>query len=454
MDLREGTEVGRRRPVAAACLLFLLAAALTSVCSQGWRTGRLLSWDSRSYQLYLTGAVVHQDLLTMTAIQQVDSTTGRVHYGEQNALIWLPPTRTAVNKYPIGPALFQAPFFLMAHGYCLLFKPDAITDGFGPPYQLATAFASACWATLGLWITGLALLRWVSPTATCLTLLGLGLGTNLFFYSTHGAGMAHAYAFFLVAWAITSLDGWLRHPTPARAIGTGVAVGLLLCTRSVDLLVLLAPILVHLRNREARRRTWQHLRQRPGHLLLGAAALLLAFLPQMLYWYFTVGRWLVDTYGDEPFGTSHLLQGLFGARKGWYLYSPLMLVATGGLFLAIRRRDTRAMGIALAVTLFIYAFVVFSWWNWWYGGGFGARPMVDILFLMAWPLALVLERGLRAGTPGRIAVLGLLVATISLNLFQQWQYSEGILRWDGMTWERYVEIFGATGWEGLAPFDP
>ena len=157
MDLRESTEVEPltgtwRKAPAVVVWLFFLAAIGTTLCSVQWREGRLLSWDSRSYQLYLTASIVHRDLLRMEHLR-VKEPHGRIHYGEQHAINRHDATGNVTNKYPMGTALFQAPFFLLAHAYCLLFDPTAATDGFSPPYQLSAAIASAFWAAIGLWYT-------------------------------------------------------------------------------------------------------------------------------------------------------------------------------------------------------------------------------------------------------------------------------------------------------------
>ena len=46
----------------------------------------------------------------------------------------------------------------------------------------------------------------------------------------------------------------------------------------------------------------------------------------------------------------------------------------------------------------------------------------------------------------------IILAGIRLNLFQQKQYLSTIVHWDGMTKERYWEIWGKENWEGLRPF--
>jgi hypothetical protein len=86
-------------------------------------------------------------------------------------------------------------------------------------------------------------------------------------------------------------------------------------------------------------------------------------------------------------------------------------------------------------------YLTFSWGQWWYGGGFSARPLISVYPLLALPLgALVADatargRGPKAG--GRLV----LTACIVLNLWQTWQYRAGILQYDNTTAELYQERF-------------
>lgn len=85
------------------------------------------------------------------------------------------------------------------------------------------------------------------------------------------------------------------------------------------------------------------------------------------------------------------------------------------------------------------------WWNWWYGGCFGSRPMIDITPLLALPIAALL---LQAQTHWHkyakttlYMVVGLL---IMLNIFQSYQYSIGAIHYEKMTAKYYFNMFFAT----------
>lgn len=71
---------------------------------------------------------------------------------------------------------------------------------------------------------------------------------------------------------------------------------------------------------------WQY--KGPRLLALGLAALM--HLPQVLYWYEATGHWWVSAYADngEGFfcGQPRLGEILIGYRKGWLVYTPMILL--------------------------------------------------------------------------------------------------------------------------------
>ena len=97
-----------------------------------------------------------------------------------------------------------------------------------------------------------------------------------------------------------------------------------------------------------------------------------------------------------------------------------------------------------------------SWWSWYYGYGYGMRPLIDILPLLAVPIA-VLFKSLR--TPIRNGLFGLAIPLMVLQLFQTWQYQNGIIHPFNMDKEKYAMIFLRSddqwrdrfGWSNMAP---
>jgi hypothetical protein len=133
-----------------------------------------------------------------------------------------------------------------------------------------------------------------------------------------------------------------------------------------------------------------------------------------------------------------VLDGLISFRKGWFLYTPLMLLSCIGIYFSVKQKRDFSIGLLSFLPVFIY--VTFSWWCWWYGGSFGARSMIDIYAFMALPLGVLLEK-LASNKKVLIASSVIFVAIVALNLIQTEQKRLMIIHWDSMNEEAYWGTF-------------
>ncbi|MBK7669397.1 MAG: hypothetical protein IPJ32_19865 [Sphingobacteriaceae bacterium] len=197
----------------------------------------------------------------------------------------------------MGMAIMYLPFFAVAHLSANLFGYE--TDGFSEPYQMMIQFSGLVYLVIGLFFLRKLLLLYYSEKVTAITLFCVLFGSNLFYYaSVHGA-MSHTHTFcllFLVFFGITNLVG-LKHR-------------LFLFLRHIKFVFLMIALAT------------------------------LVFLPQMLYWKHITGHYFFNSYVGEQFyfGNPHLLEGLFGFRKGWLLYSPIMIFSLIGMFMLFKNR--------------------------------------------------------------------------------------------------------------------
>lgn len=450
-----GTRFFLVRRSTLTCALFV-AFGLWAVLNIGrWRTRELLLWDAEAYHQYLPAVFIHHDLLDMRYLQQGHPYIVHPDFSPSSGIFMIPATRHACNKYSCGTALFEAPAFLVAQAWATRFAPADAMDGEAPPYQLALAIGSVLWTAVGLWILGVFLRRYLSDTYTALALVVIGFGTNLFYYAAFAPGMAHPFLFVLFSAVLERTDSWYRRPTAGKAVVLGLVIGLVALTRPVDVLVALVPLTWGLGTAEARQHTWTLWRTHRAHLWWAAMAAIIGVLPQLLYWKATTGHFLFYSYRSERFILSqpHVLDGLFSYRKGWFVYTPLVLLMWCGVPLLWRDRTLRSYAVMLFLFFLPFVYLVFSWWSWSYGGGFGARPMIESLALLALPFG-VLARTVfqRKRSAWRWVLSVALLTGMALYVFQQWQYFRGYIRWDDMTAERYWQVFGRTDISDLPPF--
>ena len=98
--------------------------------------------------------------------------------------------------------------------------------------------------------------------------------------------------------------------------------------------------------------------------------------------------------------------------------------------------------MAIGIYFVIVIYVIFSYWNWWYGGSFGQRPLIDSYSLLALPFAVFISEILKRKAIIKILSVITGLFFIWLNIFQTYQYNHTSLHWEGMTKELYFKQFG------------
>lgn len=346
-------------------------------------------------------------------------------------------TGRLLNPYGPGPALLMAPFFAVAHVVSV--ASGSTADGFGAAYRLLAALSGAVYAILGLLLLSRALRNHFSAEAVGTVVVALGLGTNLAYYATIEPLMSHSFSFFAFSVVVWATMAWVASPSHRAAALGGLGLGLAIAIRPTNALLVLVPagyVLATSRATPAEPRAdW------PAHAGAALAATILGAIPLFAYWRFASGGWFANPYGSGTFypTSPRVLDLLVSWRKGWFVYTPLMLGVLPGLWL-LRQR---IRGLALPLTLYLMAtwFVASSWWNWWYGGSFGMRAMIEVSAALAPALAATAAWCLEA--PRRRRAAGAVCAMlIGLNLFQSYQYVRGYIHWDGMTRSTYWAVFG------------
>lgn len=428
-------------------------AALSEVRDLGyWQRTRVLNYDVEAYYHYLPATIIHHGLCDLSYVETLDLT---LHPNEEQSRygILTHGSGCDVIKYTYGTAFFELPLFLIAHAYMLIADPEH-ADGYSPPYQLAVSISTILFVVLGFVLLRSFLRKQVPDLVAAIAMIAIGLGTNLFFYTTHDSGMSHGYLFFLYAAVLFLTDRWYAQPQWSTAALLGLVLGMILIIRPVDAIIVLVPIFWPSGTTNKRSAWFHFLIKYRSHLSLALLFGALPIIPQLFYWKAMTGSFLFYSYENEGFAflSPEILNGLFSYKKGWLVYSPLVALGAIGILLMTLDRKQRPLAIPLLVFFPVMIFVVFSWEQWWYGGGFGCRPMVPSLALLTLPIAILLAKSFDRSRFLGFLLVFVIACGIRLNLFQQMQYERTILHWDSMTKERYWEIFGVPTWDGLPPF--
>ncbi len=398
-----------------------------------WNHNKIIQADAIVYYQYLTAAFQFNDMSFSFIYDMPDDFDGT---------IWTEVKETGVhNKVTMGLAIMLAPFYLMAYGIDALFGLGSY--GYSSVFQFFIFIAGLFYGLTGLVLVRKILLKWFSDNTVSLTLLIIGIGTNLCYYSVLCPGITHVYSFFLFALLLWLSIGWFEKVSLKATFFMGLTLGLITLVRPTNALVVLVPLLFGITDHASVKSAIKYYLHRFPYFLLMALGTFLVVSLQLLFWKYSVESWFVYSYGDESFFWSDpkLIEGLFSVRKGWLLYTPLMTLVFLGAF--IRNTKVKAVKPAILVFIALNIYLIFSWWCWWYGGGFSARPLVESYAVLAVLVALTVEQGLKISLLKRI-MIPIVSLLLVLNIFQTQQFEKGIIHYDGMTWEGYKRHFFAT----------
>jgi hypothetical protein len=389
----------------------------------------IIHWDVSLYYAYLPATFIYHDV----GIEE----EWPVDFGKMQMGFDRPYKDRAAIKMSMGMAYLYSPFFFIAHSIGLL-NPEIEANGYSVPYQVALGFAGVFWAITGVYFLFLFLCRFVSASAASITVAILSVGTNLFYYTYWEGAMSHGALFALLSITLWLGERYLERQHIRQGLLLGLLVGLIVLIRPSMVLPLLALIAFYVYRLRGKIK-WVHI-----PVIVGFG--LLIWLPQVVYWKYTTGSWLYYSYRGEGFffNDPKIIEGLFGWRKGWLLYTPLMGLAILGVWPLLQHQKKWFWFIAPLFLAYIY--VVFSWWCWWYGGSYGARPMIEFYPFLAIPMALVIQGIVKQKNWIRIPSFLLILSLAAYNVFAIWQYKKSLLHWDSMTKEAYQAIFLQTNW--------
>jgi hypothetical protein len=403
----------------------------------------ILSWDVFGYYLYLPAFFIYHDL-GFTDLAFVNEIVAQ--YGNTHTLYQLvsAPEGHLIIKYSSGLAILYLPFFLTGH-VISLFTPFA-SDGFSLPYQFSVFAGCLLYSLAGLYFLRKVLREFFNEWITSLVLILFFLGTNYFAESVYKGAMAHNILFSLYAVILWLTILWHRQPERKYAFLLGLTLGITSMARPTDIVAILIPLLWGIGSKNSLISKIRLLgRQWDGVMILGAG-FLIAWLPQLVYWKIYSGHFFFYSY-DNPgegfeFLRPYIVQVLFSFRKGWFIYTPLMIFAVAGFYFMLNKNKYVFAAIFSYFILNIY--LVSSWSCWWYAESFGQRALVQSYAVMAIPFGYFIQFVFERKVWFRTLTILLLFSIVFLNLFQTWQMNKNIIHGSRMTKEYYFSVFGKT----------
>lgn len=402
---------------------------------------RVIEHDIHCYYAYLPSLFIFNDIKQEKSDYRI---------GDDYYLFW--PNFTSdgkkVNKMTMGLSVLYAPFFFTAHLYAICseylpWQPGYEANGFSEPYKVFLLLSAIFYLIIGLEFLRRILKYFLfSEWVISVTILLVGLGTNLLCYSSLSAPNVHVYNFFLFSVFVFYTLKWYDNSSLKNSLVLGLVFGFISLVRPSNAVVLIFFLLYGISSLPDLKMRILFFLEKVKLLLVIFTASLVAWVPQLIYWKIVTGSFLFYSYSEEGFLFTEpkILEGLFSFRKGWLLYTPMMGFALVGIFML--KDKFKKVKWAILTFLGVNIYIIFSWWCWWYGGSFGQRSMIESYVILAIPLAYVVKFMDERKVVVRICFYLLFSFFILLNMFQTLQFELHSLHWDGMTKELYFKQFG------------
>lgn len=396
------------------------------------------SWDVLGYYLPLPATFIYDDPMMddRTWVEEINNEkqlTGTVYQVTNN------DEGQPMYFFLFGMAIFYLPFFFFGHGYAAM--TGAPTDGFSLPYQYALVIGAIIYTLIGLILLRKILLRYYSERVSAIVILILLLATNYTHHLSYKNLETVNILFMLMCWLIWSTIRWHETQRFKHLLFTGIALTLMTLVKPSEIMAVFIPLLWSVTSFASLKEKIRFFWSKRLHVAATIGICLIILSPQLLYWYSKTGHFIYDSYNNPGVGldifSPHILDVLFSYRKGWLVYTPVMILGLIGLFWHLRSNKT--IGWSFPVYFLISFYILASWTEWWYGAAFSCRPVITAYPILAVGIGALLTR--LNTTMLRASVAGFVVLAAGLNLFQWWQLQEGIYDPYRTTKEYYWAIF-------------
>ncbi|MEE4177733.1 MAG: hypothetical protein V2I46_09505 [Bacteroides sp.] len=393
--------------------------------------------DGKGYYDYLPAAFIYHDLnFSYTDTLITEFYDHRAYNQGLNPRV----NGRRINKYFIGTAVAQVPFFLTAHGIAVAgIKYSA--DGYSFIYQQFVKLAALFYLFLGLVFLRKLLQQKGIPGGWILLLQGLVVfGSSLMQYAYADASFSHVYSFFFITFFVYCISRYAKKENNNFLYLAALAFGMIVLIRPANGLILaFVPFLFDDAGHFAGAvRGLFTIRLKPAFIALALALLVIAIQP--LVWYLQTGLLYIKPYQDETFilSQAHMLKFLFSYQKGFFVYAPVFfLMLLGGTWVYLKQHHfwkTGSFYLALAVLVYVLS----SWHNWSYGASFGSRVMVDYYSLFV----LFASSVFLSNPPAlRWLFLILFLPLSYISIIQTLQYQTYFLDDASMSREKYWTVF-------------
>ena len=397
--------------------------------------------DGKGYYEYLPAIFIYKDL----NFSYTDTLVSDFYNHRISSAGYLPTINdNRVDKYFVGTAVAQTPFFLVAH-FIASNSSEIKADGYGLIYQDFVFYAAIFYLFIGLWFMRKLLEIYHSPPFYIFVIqLVVVFGGSMMIYINSLPSFSHVYSFAFVSLFLLCIAKYCQNKSQNQLYIAAFAAGMIILIRPVNgLIILFIPFLFD---------SWASFTESAKTLftnekrsLIIAVLLGLAIVAiQPVIWYIQTGSFYVKPYQEERLILSqpNMLKFLFSYQKGFFVYAPAFFILTvmGFIGFGIKKEFWKLFSFLIPILVVFY--ILSSWWVWGYGASFGSRVMIDYYAAFALFGCSFYRLKVRFVKPLSLIVFGFL---IYLAVIQSFQYKQFILHWATMNKERYWKVFMETG---------
>ena len=361
------------------CCFVFLALVFTRTAIPKYTSHKQLqvtTWDAFGYYMYLPSIFIYHDYKKLNWLKEKDKL-----YELTGGNGWQAIQETNGNyvfKYLGGVAILEMPFFFVGHFAAKVFNYPQ--DSFSLPYQYSLAYGILIYCFLALLLLRKILLQYFTDLVTAFTLLNLCLVTNFIQYAAVDNALSHAYIFLLYCALLFSTVKWHEQPKIIWAALIGWLIGEAVICRPTEAIMLLIPMFWNTQNKMASLEKWHLVLKNKAHVFIAFVFGILGILPQLIYWKLTTGSFVYDVGSKWQF-FNPWFRVLFGFEKGWFVYTPITLFFILGLFFLKKFPFKKSVLWFCLLNIWI----VISWSDWYYGGSYSTRALVQCYPVFALP---------------------------------------------------------------------
>jgi hypothetical protein len=346
--------------------LFLLTLPLVNPWVRG---------DGVGYYAYLRSALIDHDLNFENDYLAGNQSFVMSRVDARGHLLPELYTRTGhvENHFTVGPAILWAPTVVLVHLAVISlnhFGGNIAADGYSRPYLLAMSLTTATYGFLSLFLAFRIARKYFDQQWAFLGVLAIWLASPLPVYMYFNPSWSHAFSSFSVSLFLWYWDRTKLQRTPGQWAVLGLLAGLMGNVYYPNAILLIFPGLeiVHL-VRANRHNLGQASRplDNPGMCsAVFGAAFVMSLLPTF------ITRQII--YGN-PFETGYpgiwtwnwtspvLVRVLFSSDHGMWSWTPILFLATIGLFFLARRDSLLGIGSILTFLTFYYFIASYPDWD-------------------------------------------------------------------------------------------